>query len=28
VREAQEFTWQSLASGFRPADGQSIPWRK
>jgi hydroxymethylpyrimidine/phosphomethylpyrimidine kinase len=28
VRAAQEFTWQSLSAGFRPADGQSIPWRK
>jgi len=28
VRAAQEFTWQSLAAGFRPADGQFIPWRK
>jgi hydroxymethylpyrimidine/phosphomethylpyrimidine kinase len=28
VREAQEFTWRSLSAGFRPADGQFIPWRK
>ena len=28
VRRAQEFTWQSLSAGFRPADGQFIPWRK
>ena len=28
VREAQEFTWRSLRAGFRPADGQLIPWRK
>ena len=28
VRMAQEFTWQSLSAGFRPADGQFIPWRK
>ena len=28
VRAAQEFTWQSLSTGFRPADGQFIPWRK
>ena len=28
VRAAQEFTWRSLSAGFRPADGQSIPWRK
>ena len=28
VRAAQEFTWQSLSAGFRPADGQFIPWRK
>jgi hydroxymethylpyrimidine/phosphomethylpyrimidine kinase len=28
VREAQEFTWKSLSAGFRPADGQFIPWRK
>jgi hydroxymethylpyrimidine/phosphomethylpyrimidine kinase len=28
VRKAQEFTWQSLSAGFRPADGQFIPWRK
>ena len=28
VRAAQEFTWQSLSAGFRPADGQLIPWRK
>lgn len=27
VRSAQEFTWQALAAGFRPADGQFIPWR-
>ena len=28
VRAAQEFTWQSLSAGFRPADGQFIPLRK
>jgi hydroxymethylpyrimidine/phosphomethylpyrimidine kinase len=28
VRAAQEFTWHSLSAGFRPADGQFIPWRK
>jgi hydroxymethylpyrimidine/phosphomethylpyrimidine kinase len=28
VRAAQEFTWRSLSDGFRPAGGQSIPWRK
>ena len=28
VRAAQEFTWRSLSAGFRPADGQLIPWRK
>jgi hydroxymethylpyrimidine/phosphomethylpyrimidine kinase len=28
VRAAQEFTWRSLSAGFRPADGQFIPWRK
>jgi hydroxymethylpyrimidine/phosphomethylpyrimidine kinase len=28
VRGAQEFTWQSLSAGFRPADGQFIPRRK
>lgn len=27
VREAQEFTWQSLAAGFRPGMGQVIPDR-
>ena len=27
VREAQEFTWQSLSAGFRPGMGQSIPDR-
>lgn len=27
VRDAQEFTWQSLANGFRPGAGQSIPDR-
>lgn len=27
VRDAQEFTWQALASGFRPGAGQSIPDR-
>src|SRR4029077_662486 len=26
VRAAQEFTWRSLSAGFRPADGQFIPW--
>jgi len=28
ARAAQEFTWQSLSAGFRPANGQFIPWRK
>jgi hydroxymethylpyrimidine/phosphomethylpyrimidine kinase len=28
VRQAQDFTWKSLSAGFRPADGQFIPWRK
>jgi len=28
VRAAQEFTWESLSAGFRPSDGQFIPWRK
>jgi hydroxymethylpyrimidine/phosphomethylpyrimidine kinase len=28
VQAAQEFTWRSLSAGFRPADGQFIPWRK
>ena len=28
VRAAQDFTWRSLSAGFRPADGQLIPWRK
>ena len=28
VRVAQEFTWQSLSAGFRPADGQFLPRRK
>lgn len=27
VREAQEFTWQALAAGFRPGMGQAIPDR-
>ena len=27
VRDAQEFTWQTLASGFRPGAGQCIPDR-
>jgi hydroxymethylpyrimidine/phosphomethylpyrimidine kinase len=27
ARDAQEFTWQSLASGFRPGAGQSLPDR-
>ena len=27
VREAQEYTWQTLAAGFRPGMGQSIPDR-
>lgn len=26
-REAQEFTWQALAAGFRPGDGQFLPDR-
>lgn len=26
-REAQEFTWQALAAGFRPGDGQHLPDR-
>jgi hydroxymethylpyrimidine/phosphomethylpyrimidine kinase len=27
VHEAQEFTWQALAAGFRPASGQYLPDR-
>lgn len=27
VREAQEYTWQSLAAGFRPGMGQQLPDR-
>jgi hydroxymethylpyrimidine/phosphomethylpyrimidine kinase len=27
VRDAQEFTWQTLAAGFRPGAGQLIPDR-
>jgi hydroxymethylpyrimidine/phosphomethylpyrimidine kinase len=27
VREAQAFTWQALASGYRPGDGQHVPNR-
>jgi hydroxymethylpyrimidine/phosphomethylpyrimidine kinase len=27
VRDAQEFTWQSLAAGFRPGRGQLVPDR-
>jgi hydroxymethylpyrimidine/phosphomethylpyrimidine kinase len=27
VREAQEFTWRSLAAGFRPGQGQFLPQR-
>jgi hydroxymethylpyrimidine/phosphomethylpyrimidine kinase len=27
VRDAQEFTWQSLKQGFRPGMGQHIPDR-
>ena len=27
VREAQEYTWQALASGFRPGMGQLLPDR-
>jgi hydroxymethylpyrimidine/phosphomethylpyrimidine kinase len=27
VRDAQEFTWQALAAGFRPGMGQFIPDR-
>jgi len=27
VREAQEYTWQALAAGFRPGMGQFIPDR-
>jgi hydroxymethylpyrimidine/phosphomethylpyrimidine kinase len=27
VREAQEYTWETLARAFRPGAGQSIPWR-
>jgi hydroxymethylpyrimidine/phosphomethylpyrimidine kinase len=27
VREAQEYTWRSLAAGFRPGKGQSLPNR-
>jgi hydroxymethylpyrimidine/phosphomethylpyrimidine kinase len=27
VREAQDFTWQALAAGFRPGGGQLLPQR-
>jgi len=27
VREAQEYTWQALAAGFRPGAGQWLPNR-
>jgi hydroxymethylpyrimidine/phosphomethylpyrimidine kinase len=27
VRQAQEYTWETLARAFRPGRGQSIPWR-
>jgi len=27
VRDAQEYTWQALSSGFRPGKGQYIPYR-
>jgi hydroxymethylpyrimidine/phosphomethylpyrimidine kinase len=27
VRDAQEYTWQTLAAGFRPGMGQHIPDR-
>jgi len=27
VREAQEYTWQALAHGFRPGMGQHLPDR-
>lgn len=27
VREAQEFTWQALAAGYRPGSGQHLPER-
>jgi hydroxymethylpyrimidine/phosphomethylpyrimidine kinase len=27
VRQAQEFTWKSLAAGFAPGRGQAIPDR-
>ncbi|TXG86547.1 MAG: hydroxymethylpyrimidine/phosphomethylpyrimidine kinase, partial [Rhodocyclaceae bacterium] len=27
VRDAQDYTWQSLANGFRPGMGQHIPDR-
>ena len=27
VREAQEYTWQALAAGFRPGRGQHLPDR-
>jgi hydroxymethylpyrimidine/phosphomethylpyrimidine kinase len=27
ARRAQEFTWQSLASGYRPGRGQHVPQR-
>jgi hydroxymethylpyrimidine/phosphomethylpyrimidine kinase len=27
VRDAQEYTWQALSSGFRPGKGQLIPDR-
>ncbi|OAI53387.1 hydroxymethylpyrimidine/phosphomethylpyrimidine kinase [Betaproteobacteria bacterium SCGC AG-212-J23] len=28
ARAAQDFTWRSLSAGFRPAEGQFVPWRK
>jgi hydroxymethylpyrimidine/phosphomethylpyrimidine kinase len=27
VRDAQDYTWQTLAAGFRPGMGQFIPDR-
>jgi hydroxymethylpyrimidine/phosphomethylpyrimidine kinase len=27
VQEADEYTWHALASGFRPAGGQFLPYR-
>jgi len=27
VHAAQDYTWRALQAGFRPADGQFLPWR-